>query len=111
MASYRGLTEIRIAGFVLLAIVLLGAVVIAVPIVTGYEIDCDFRGEPIDQDECEKAWDAMKDDLGFDHELGMAALLPITGVTIHANSPEWPWCASWTVHRYGIFDMAADQLC
>ena len=90
---------------IILAAVLLLASLYMIPAVGGYDIDCG----PLDRDICEEAWDEIKDESS--RELGFLTVLPITGVTVRDTTNDAPTCGTWTIHRFGIFDMTAYRDC
>ena len=51
----------------------------------------------------------MKEDLELTSDV--PSFIPITGVTVRDAANEAPKCGTWTIHRYGIFDMTAIYDC
>ena len=49
--------------------------------------------------------------MSMSREFGFLTVLPITGVTVRDTSNEAPSCGTWTIHRFGIFDMTAFRDC
>jgi len=95
----------RIAVFTILAVALVLGSLYLIPTAIGYEIDCGTLERTI----CEEAWQQVKEDL--DRTSAVPGFIPITGVTVRDATNEGPTCGTWTVHRYGIFDMKAIYDC
>jgi len=92
---------VRIALLALLAIALVLGLLYVIPTAVGYEIDCGT----LDRTVCADAWERVK--VNFDSASGVPTFIPITGVTVREATNDSPMCGTWTVHRYGIFDMTA----
>jgi hypothetical protein len=96
---------VRIALFAILTVALILGSLYVIPTAVGYEIDCGTLERTV----CADAWQRVKED--FDRMNGVPPFIPITGVTVREATNESPMCGTWTVHRYGIFDMVAIYDC
>jgi hypothetical protein len=95
----------RIALFTILAIALVLGSFYVIPTAVGYQIDCG----DLERTVCEDAWLQVKEDLELTSDV--PSFIPITGVTVRDAANEAPECGTWTIHRYGIFDMTAIYDC
>jgi hypothetical protein len=70
---------------------------------TNYTIDCGN----VERTLCEQTWADIKDEL----QSNVPEWIPTTGVTVDAADPTNPACATWTIHKFGLFDMTYYRDC